>query len=117
MTSPRTFSGGAEAGGAADLDQLLVLVELVEREVILSLRRVAEQAREAEVDQLGLRLAAVGLGLADDDVARLDVAVDEPDGVDVVERARQLDEQLDDGLARGGAQALLQRHAGAAAPA
>jgi hypothetical protein len=68
----------------------------------------AEQAGQAEVDELGLRLAAVGLGLADDDVARLDVLVDEPEGVDVVEGAGQLDEDLDHELARGAAQEVLQ---------
>src|SRR5690606_25595735 len=37
---------------------------------------------------------------ADEDVARLDVLVDEAEGVDVVEGAGELDEDLDDDLAR-----------------
>ena len=68
----------------------------------------AKHARQAEVDQLGLRLAAVGLRLAHDHVARLDVLVDKAQRVDVVERARQLHEDLDDVLAGRTAQVVGQ---------
>ncbi len=85
--------------GAQDRDRVLGVTAVVVH--LLGRQRVSQHPGKTEVDELGLGRRVGVVGLADEHVRRLDVAVDQSQRVDVVQRPRQLDENLSDDLTRG----------------